>query len=109
MDASWYDVVDGPDLSQGDLLLQCPVFVLAETPNWPLRPPADVRLQAQIADLVVMTQSCDLDNDKLQEVLFARVQGGLTLSGPRPGAVTSSSRGASSGSCSSTETCRAFR
>jgi hypothetical protein len=41
--------------------------------QWPIAPETDVEVEAKTFDLVVMTQSCDLANDKVQEVLLAQL------------------------------------
>ncbi len=65
----WYRVVQGTDLSQGDLLDRCPVF----------RPPADLTEPWEEAaftwqewDVIVMTQTCDIvpGREKVTEVLL---------------------------------------
>jgi hypothetical protein len=65
----WYDVVSGTELEQGDLLANCPVLVLPLDLAWPL---ADDALQLGVRRIpaVILTQSCDLVNDKIEEVLL---------------------------------------
>jgi hypothetical protein len=71
-DTDWYQIVQGSSVFQGDLLMNCPVGTVAELPL-PIpddyQPPVEVRF----LDLVVMTQSCDLLNDKVEDVLLAQV------------------------------------
>jgi hypothetical protein len=72
-DVNWYAVVEGADLEQGDVLLRVPVYTLTEFPDPPadaLPPVADVVM----TDLVVMTQSCDLLQDKVESVLLAQLE-----------------------------------
>ena len=74
-DFVWYLAGGWPNLRQGDLLPDCPV----------LSPPGELssllvnvsvgqKLQDQItvntANLIVLSQSCDLDNDKISQVLL---------------------------------------
>lgn len=54
----WYGLADGDQLQQGDLLMACPL----------VRPTATNEFQRHWADVVVMSQSCDLSNDKLEIV-----------------------------------------
>lgn len=65
----WYDVVVGNQLEQGDFLLNCPVLEAkwtgANEPNLAHSLEASVRL----FDVVIMTQSCDLVQDKIDTVL----------------------------------------
>ncbi len=65
----WYEVAEGPALGQGDLLRQCPVVVPSADMAFPL---VDDTAVADILtfDLVVVTQSCDLANDKVTDVIL---------------------------------------
>lgn len=69
----WYEVVRGSDLRQGDLLPGCPALSLVGPATFPL--PADFQptVDVKLLHLVVLTQSCDLDNDKVEDVLLAQV------------------------------------
>lgn len=68
MTSDWWGTVSGSTLEQGDLISHCPVYrvVEASDPDNPI-----VLLEEQ--DLLVLTQSCDLENDKVTEVLVATV------------------------------------
>lgn len=68
----WYEVVSTPTLFQADLLLGCPVSKVIAT-QFPL-PDEDVPITSAEIDLIVLTQSCDLDSDKVDEVLLAAVR-----------------------------------
>jgi hypothetical protein len=66
MNVNWWTSVQGEKLAQGDLLEDClmPVFnvLSANDPN-------EVQEQeAKLARLIVVTQSCDLENDKAEFV-----------------------------------------
>jgi hypothetical protein len=74
MTESWYEVVahDQP-LQQGDLLLNCPVLAwkpelhsVSPSPAPPLHERAALFRQ----DVVVMTQACDLEHDKVRNVVL---------------------------------------
>ena len=54
----WYGVVRGDQLAQGDLLKGCPHYQVLD----------DGQLAKQLNDVVVLSQSCDLANDKLHIV-----------------------------------------
>ena len=54
----WYDLVEGDELQQGDILLKCPVYKTVIT--FPLVPDQIVDLEFSIHDLIVLSQSCDL-------------------------------------------------
>ena len=72
-EADWYEVTAGSALLQGDLLKSCPVFVVTGTLTWPAPAESALDMEARTYDLIVMTQSCDLANNKVQEVLLAQV------------------------------------
>lgn len=72
-DMDWYEVVDGPGLLQGDVLLRCPIVTVLDSLPWPLLPDTKFAVGVTPRDLVVMTQSCDLENDKVEDVLLAQL------------------------------------
>lgn len=69
----WYEVVTGRELEQGDILEACPVFAppdeLAQTT---VEADATVPFNRHHADVIVMSQSCDLveGREKLEQVLL---------------------------------------
>jgi hypothetical protein len=72
-EGDWYEVTEGAALLQGDILRRCPVFLISDGWTWPLTSAKQVEVDVSELDLVVMTQSCDLENDKVEDVLLARV------------------------------------
>jgi len=64
----WYETVDGSELQQGDLLPRCPIVVPSPDLGFPLRE-GDVTADIVTFDVVVMSQSCDLANDKVRDVI----------------------------------------
>lgn len=72
-EANWFEVVAEANLPQGDILPKCPVFVPDEELTWPLSLEKSLGFRADLIKLIVLTQSCDLVNDKVAEVLLARV------------------------------------
>ena len=72
-DKDWFEVVDGAAILQGDVLFRCPVFQPDIIIQWPPTSDNQQGFRVRALDLVVMTQSCDLENDKVQEVLLARL------------------------------------
>ncbi len=69
----WFDLTEGPTLLQGDLLKDCPVFAISGSPSWPPAAATDIEIEAKVFGLVVMTQSCDLENEKVEDVLLAQL------------------------------------
>lgn len=72
-DAGWYEVTSGPALLQGDVLTSCPVFLIPKGLVWPLSPKTKVPFDVEEVDLIILSQSCDLENEKVEEVLLAQV------------------------------------
>lgn len=66
----WYKTVSSRALEQGDLLRKVPVPQVVGV-QWPIEDGASVGVQLAFRDLVVLTQSCDLETDKVDEVLVA--------------------------------------
>lgn len=64
----WYELVRGGELEQGDLLMACPIITPASDLTFPL---PDDYFPGEIDefDVVIMTQSCDLSNDKVTDVV----------------------------------------
>ncbi len=72
-DQDWYELAEGELLYQGDILMNCPVFSVLGQLHWPVSPDVPVEVEAKLFDLVVMTQSCDLENEKVEDVLLAQL------------------------------------
>lgn len=66
-DYPWYEIVEGQDLEQGDLLSSVPILLPDPELSFPLQENATV-VRATF-DVVVMTQSCDLLNQKLADIV----------------------------------------
>jgi hypothetical protein len=56
--SGWYELVEGRDLQQGDILEGCPVFRVPTDLPAPI--PDDVNFEVGEQDVVVTSQSCDL-------------------------------------------------
>ncbi len=75
MPDSWYDIVDsGKPLSQGELIFDCPLITWKGekiTHVDKLNPEIlQAATQAIRADVIVMTQACDLANNKVDNVIL---------------------------------------
>ncbi|MDX6157139.1 hypothetical protein SIA70_13585 [Bacillus subtilis] len=70
MDFPWYRVKNEDEkLTQGDIILSCPVPVLKYTENeYPYYEPKFIK-----QDVIVMTQACDLQNGKVRSVTLCKV------------------------------------
>lgn len=68
---SWFSVVEGEEMEQGDLLPGCPVPIVQKLGE--LADGEEVDVVVELHDLCVLTQSCDLLNAKVESILLARV------------------------------------
>ncbi len=71
-----YENLASPDLSQGDIVDDCPILV------WELTPPPldlDVPPETRILRVVVLTQACDLAQEKTTRVVVAPVYAAADL------------------------------
>jgi hypothetical protein len=66
----WYAIVEGSDLQQGDLLEGCPVLIPSVT-ILEISEGNEYELEGYIQefDVIVLSQSCDLEQEKLDLVL----------------------------------------
>lgn len=77
VDYPWYQIVGGPDFTQGDIIKDCPI---------PVAPPDEAFLNAaregeqpaiQIGlkthTLIVLTQACDIETDKVESIVLCPV------------------------------------
>ncbi len=71
-DADWYEVVEGESLMQGDIIMRCPVPQVRLL-RLPMKNGDEVQVKVETRDLVVLSQSCDLEQNKVDEVLLAEV------------------------------------
>src|SRR5206468_2043277 len=75
MPDAWYEEVDASTrLTQGDLILNCPLVTWNPQPLQPDVGDATEGLRAMVdaveADVVVMTQACDLEQEKVNNVVW---------------------------------------
>jgi hypothetical protein len=67
----WYEIVSGSELQQGDFLDDCPIIVPPEkfvVPEGTGRV-ENVKVNVQTYDVLIMSQSCDLVQEKIDLVL----------------------------------------
>ncbi len=66
----WYQKLDQQkDLQQGDIIPDCPVIIPPETLEQGKMP----EIEVQTFDAVILSQSCDLANEKLTNILVGRI------------------------------------
>lgn len=61
---SWWETVNGPSLAQGDALFDCVVPVMPDQVSIVTGQIGHHTFQGDLYDLIVVTQSCDLENGK---------------------------------------------
>ncbi|MGA0830385.1 MAG: hypothetical protein ACO3RG_02990 [Nitriliruptoraceae bacterium] len=71
--SEWWATTSGPELEQGDLLRDLPVVRVGGVDME--GGAATVRSEVEVLDAIVVTQTCDLVDDKVGTVLVARVVG----------------------------------
>ena len=66
-DYQWYEVVEGTDLQQGDILLNVDIPVVSDASG------SDVSGTWDTYDLIVMTQSCDIPKPTIRHLIMCPV------------------------------------
>jgi hypothetical protein len=75
MSEPWYGGVGpGERLTQGDIIFECPLVSWSAAPIQVTSPGTEVEALRQgrvafLADVIVMTQACDLEQDKVRNVV----------------------------------------
>ncbi|MFB7054461.1 hypothetical protein ACFCXT_15255 [Streptomyces vinaceus] len=80
-EANWFEAASGPALEQGDVLLGCTVLrpIAAEGIDSAVSEESieegssELEYEASMTDIVILSQTCDLENGKISEVLAAKV------------------------------------
>ena len=72
---TWYEVTQGSELLQGDLLRACPIPRVLGLEQWPLHAGQPLEVDITEEDVVMVSQSCDLANDKIHDVVLVQVLG----------------------------------
>lgn len=77
---SWYEVVTGAQLFQGDFLKSITVPIAVSAVEV-LEGADEIETDLLTQDVIVLSQSCDLDRDDFESVLLARVDSWRSLVG----------------------------
>ena len=68
MDYPWYEFVDGTtEIQQGERIENCPILI----PPTNIGDEEDIEIEVSEYNVVILSQSCDLENDKIDIVLVA--------------------------------------
>lgn len=73
----WYtEIDDSAPISQGDIIFDCPIIVPdPEFDFTGLEDISNIEMRIYTADVIVMTQACDLANDPPDTVIVAQING----------------------------------
>ena len=69
-DYPWYEIVEGEELLQGDIIESCPIIILSSTIG---DSSGSIDVDVIEYDVIIMSQSCDLINKKLELVLVCPI------------------------------------
>ena len=80
MTHDWYEEISGPELQQGDILKDSPVFRVSPDLD-PVQLAASLKrgdklgslAPVRFEDLIILTQTCDIERDEVTTVLGATV------------------------------------
>lgn len=73
MTFNWYRLKESTEkLEQGDIILKCPVIAWSDTATMVKLTPENLKrkLKPWIADVVVMTQACDIEQKKVKDIIL---------------------------------------
>ena len=70
---SWWETVEGASLAQGDVLTDCLIPVMPDEVGAATNPEGTYTFQGDVFDVIVVTQSCDLENAKAPLVALCPV------------------------------------
>lgn len=77
MEYPWYAIVSGEQLQQGDILREFPQPYLELKPSHikelRLGKHPDINIKIKTQDVIVMTQSCDLENSKVDNIILCPI------------------------------------
>lgn len=64
----WYDLVEGSEISQGDIIESCPVIIVPPVEN--VSEGDEIEVVSREIDVIVMTQACDLEQGNVDSVIL---------------------------------------
>lgn len=69
--SDWYELVEGDELMQGDIIQRCPVFRPPSDLTWPIESNEAIVFNVGSQDAVIMSQSCDLQAGQKPDMWLA--------------------------------------
>jgi hypothetical protein len=72
-ESGWYEIVESATLRQGDLLTKCPVPIVTGLDTKAPSANDNLIVDVELRSVLVISQSCDLENNKISNVLVASV------------------------------------
>lgn len=70
-DYKWFQIVNGNELEQGDILESCPVF--SPPSNLAVESHEEATFEWNEFDLIILSQSCDLAHSNINEVMLCPI------------------------------------
>jgi hypothetical protein len=70
---TWYIAYQHADLEQGDILFKCPCLTIGGLTAWPPKPTDVLKIEEEPVTAIILTQTCDLEHEKVDNILFGRV------------------------------------
>ncbi|MFV2014882.1 MAG: hypothetical protein ACC656_05620, partial [Candidatus Heimdallarchaeota archaeon] len=70
---SWYEITTDTTLSQGEIIMNCCAVIISGRMEFPLTDSQEIGVDVVENDLIILSQSCDLENNKIKDVLLAQV------------------------------------
>jgi hypothetical protein len=70
----WYEIVETDALDQGDIFYNCPVLIPEwDTESWEIEAKYQLKGTIEYFDVIVLSQSCDLENEKIETALVCPI------------------------------------
>ena len=76
MEYPWYDVVIGDNITQGDILMRCPVVSILPSNSDTSSSNIENVLEVEeiILDGVILSQACDIENGKIDNLIICPIE-----------------------------------
>lgn len=66
----WYSCPTGRDITQGDILFDCPISVPVSVATASTAPGAHTEVEIKQYDVVIMSQACDIEQGKVDDIIL---------------------------------------
>lgn len=72
-DECWYELAEDTNLRQREIIINCDVVKVNNEIQWPITESTDISVDIIKSNLIILSQSCDLGNNKIEDILLAEV------------------------------------